>query len=191
MRIFAVVTLSLVLTIILSGCTTRQVSHKLGSSTEQRLITYSIEQMIAELPEQDFSAFSQDKVFVKSHFVVDGPVVNYADQMLRLDLLRRFNLTIVEDISVADVELHVFFTSLATDSDVFGLSIPFINATDTSQSTRIDLLAIDMFHGISEMMYYVKHRSSNQVVKKGKIKARVRTDDVSTPVISFPVSDID
>jgi len=71
------------------------------------------------------------------------------------------------------------------------LSIPFINATDTSQSTRIDLLAIDMFHGISEMMYYVKHRSSNQVVKKGKIKARVRTDDVSTPVISFPVSDID
>ncbi|MCW8876800.1 MAG: hypothetical protein OQJ89_02715 [Kangiellaceae bacterium] len=176
---------------ILSACSTRQVAPELSGSTAQRLVTYSIEKLISELPAEDFAQLGQKKVHIQSHFIKENQVLSYADQMLRLDLLRRFNLNITDELNEADIELHFFFTSLGTDTDTYGLTIPIVDFSDTSQSTNINILAVDMYHGISEFMYYVKDNETNKIIKKRKMIARIRNDKFSTPILDFPISNID
>ncbi|MFT6308925.1 MAG: hypothetical protein ACJA0Z_004102, partial [Halioglobus sp.] len=45
-------------------------------------------------------------------------------------------------------EVDVFFNSVGTDSDDFGLSVPTFGLVPTSDS--INILALDMYHGITE-----------------------------------------
>ncbi|NVK21151.1 MAG: hypothetical protein HWD86_01415 [Kangiellaceae bacterium] len=177
--------------LLLSACSTRQVVGNLSGSTEQRLVTYSVEKLIASLPQDDFAGLTGQKVFVKSHFIKKDEVLEYAHQMLQLELMRRFGLNLVSESSEAMTELHFFYTSLGTDTDTYGLTIPLVNLSDTSQSSQIDILAVDMYHGISEFMYYIKDNQRNQITKKRKILSRVKTDKFSTPILSFPLSDLD
>ena len=181
----------LFLALFLSACTTRQIAPELSGATAQRLVTHSIEKLIASLPKEDFASIGQKPVYIQSHFIKKNDVLKYADQMLRLDLQQRFNLQMTDNLKDAVIELHFFFTSLATDNDTYGLTIPIVNFSDTAQSTQIDILAVDMYHGISEMMYYVKDNEANKIVKKRKLIARVRNDKFSTPIIDFPISNID
>ena len=177
--------------VLLSACSTRQIATDLAGATEQRLVTYSIEKLISELPEEDFNQLGQKKVFIHTHFIKRSHIVNYADQMLRLDLLRRFELNITDKLADAEIELHFFFNAIATDTDTYGLTIPIVNLSDTSQSSQIDILAVNMYHGISEFMYYVKDNTMNKVVKVRKLLARIRNDKFSTPILNFPLSNID
>lgn len=180
-----------ILLLIISACSTRQIAPDLSGATAQRLVSHSIEKLISSLPTEDFESLSQESVFIKSHFIKKNDILEYADQMLRLDLQQRFKLKVTETSADATFELHFFFTSLATDNDSYGLTIPIVNFSDTSQSTNIDILAVDMYHGISEMMYYVKDNKAQSIVKKRKLIARVRNDKFSTPIIDFPLSNID
>ena len=179
------------LLLILSACSTRQIAPELSGATAQRLVTHSIEKLITSLPKEDFTSLSRKPVFIKSHFIKKSDILEYADQMLRLELQQQFNLKVIESPADADFELHFFFTSLATDNDTYGLTIPIVNFSDTSQSTNIDIFAVDMYHGISEMMYYVKNNETQSIVKKRKLIARIRSDKFSTPIIDFPLSNID
>ncbi|MDM3872415.1 hypothetical protein QSV34_13770 [Porticoccus sp. W117] len=185
------ITLLALFCISLNACTTRQIGTTYGGSTEQRLITHSIEKLMAQLPVSEFASFRQRTVLLNSHFIQRNDLLDYADQMLRMELVRRFEVVVTDDAEQADYQLDFFFTSLGTDTDSYGLSIPIINVSNAAESARLDVLAVDMYHGISECLYYVRDLKEGTLKKHGKLLARIRTDEVSTPIINFPISNID
>lgn len=188
MKTFLIFLLSIT---ILSGCSTRQEGPNFRGSTEQRLVTYSINEMLTLINNSDLELLENKMVFLKSHFVVDNQVLHYAHQRLKMELAQRLQAQLVNNANEADYQLDMFFTSLGTDRDSSGLSIPIVNLSDPEQSTLIPLLAVDMYHGIAEGYFYITNLKSSEIVKKGKIHSRVRSDKFSTPFFSFPISNID
>ncbi len=176
------------LLILVSACSTREVVDKRAGSTEQRLITYSIEKLIKELPADDFELLRGKHVKLTSHFIIRDHLLDYADNLFRLNLEHRFGIKIAGDGDTVDAEIDLFFESIGTDTDVAGFSIPIINLSDTSQSSRINLLALDMYHGITECHYFIRNLEDNTITRSNRFLARVRTDKVATPFISFPFS---
>lgn len=176
--------------LLLTACSTREVVKKRAGSTEQRLITYSIEKMINALPEEDFNPYRGKRVELNTHFIIQDELLGYADRMLRLSLQHRFGIDIISSGETSDAIIDIFFDSIGTDADSFGLSIPLVNLSDTSQSTRIDLLALDMYHGVTECHYYIRDLQRDTLIKSDKILARIRTDKVATPIFNFPVSNL-
>ena len=185
-RIFAV----LLIASLLGACSTRETTENYRGSTSQRLLTYSINDLMTQIPESDFKILSGKSVYVESHFIEHSQVLKYATQRLRLELAGRLNLTLVDSPSIADYQLDFFFTSLGTDSDTYGLSIP-IFWVDTAESSNLDILAVRLYHGVSEMYYYVKNRETGSVKAYPGIIARAKTDRFSTPLFSFPVDNLD
>lgn len=184
--------LSLILAspILLSACSTRQVHEQYSGSTAQRLITYSIQKLAKNLKAKDFEPMRGKNVHLKSHFIVENQDLIYAHDYLSIEFRRRFGINIVEE-QDAQYIVDLFFSSLGTDQDTYGLSIPLINLSDTSQAVQIDILAMDMYHGIAEAKIFITDVNTKAIVSRKKILARVRTDKVSTPIFSFPVSSLE
>ncbi|MBF0471300.1 MAG: hypothetical protein HQL48_07975 [Gammaproteobacteria bacterium] len=186
-----VVTLALLLSaLMVGGCSTRQVVEKYDGSTAQRLITYSIEALIESLPDDEFNPYRGRKIYLQTHFIREDELLNYATSMLTLDLERRFGMEMVSKAEQAEYTFDFFFESLGTDSDTYGLSIPIINLSDTSQSSMIDILAVKMYHGIAECRYYITDHQGGEVARGGRRLARVRTDKFATPLFNFPISNL-
>jgi hypothetical protein len=185
-RIFAV----LLISTLLGACSTRESTENYRGSTSQRLLTYSINDLMTQIPESNFQALSGKTVYVESHFIERSQVLKYATQRLRLELTGRLNLILVDSPEKADYQLDFFFTSLGTDSDTYGLSIP-IFWVDTTESSSLDVLAVRLYHGVSEMYYYVKNRETGTIKAYPGIIARAKTDRFSTPLFSFPVDNLD
>lgn len=185
--------LSLILAspILLSACSTRQVHEQYSGSTAQRLITYSIQKLAKNLKAKDFEPMRGKNVHLKSHFIVENQDLIYAHDYLSIEFRRRFGINIVEEEEDAQYIVDLFFSSLGTDQDTYGLSIPLINLSDTSQAVQIDILAMDMYHGIAEAKIFITDVNTKAIVSRNKILARVRTDKVSTPIFSFPVSSLE
>ena len=80
---------------------------------------------------------------------------------------------------------------LGTDQDTFGFAIPIVDIFDVSQQVTVDLMAVDMYHGITEGKIYVTEVGSGTVEAPDQVLARVRTDIVSTPVFDFPVNTLE
>ena len=185
------ISLLLITSILLSACSARQEGPNFRGSTEQRLVTQSIHGMVKTLKADQLTAIHHKRVHLVSHFVIDNQVVKYAHERLKLELLERFHTQVVADTESADYKLDMFYTSLGTDRDSTGLSVPIVNLSDPEQSTIVPILAIDMYHGISSGDFYLTDLKTGTVVKKGKIHYRSRSDKFSTPFFSFPVSTID
>lgn len=177
--------------VALSGCSTRQEGSNFKGSTEQRLVTHSIHHMLENLKHENLELIKHQPVFIQSYFVIDNQVLNYANNRLKMELVKRFDVKIVAQEDQAKYKLDMFFTSLGTDRDSLGLSVPIVNLSNPEQSTVINILAVDMYHGIAEGNYYLTDLRDGKMVKKGTIKARVRTDKFATPIFSVPVSNID
>ncbi len=175
---------------VLSACSTRQVHDQYSGSTAQRLITYSIQKLAKELKTEDFEYLRGKNVYLKSHFIVENQDLIYAHNYLSMEFRRRFGINIVEE-QDAEYLFDLFFSSLGTDQDTYGLSIPLINLSDTSQSVNIDILAMDMYHGITEAKLFITDVNTKAIVSRKKMLARVRTDKIATPIFSFPVSSFD
>lgn len=184
--------LSLILTslMLLGACSTRQVHEQYSGSTAQRLITYSIQKLAKNLKTEDFEHMRGKNVHLQSHFIVKNQNLTYAHDYLSIEFRRRFGINIVEE-QDAQYRFDLFFSSIGTDQDTYGLSIPLINLSDTSQAVRIDILAMDMYHGITEAKIFITNLDTKTIVSRKKMLARVRTDKVSTPIFSFPVSGLD
>lgn len=80
---------------------------------------------------------------------------------------------------------------LGTDQDTFGFAIPIVDIFDVSQQVTVDLMAVDMYHGITEGKIYVTEVGTGTVEAPDQVLARVRTDIVSTPVFDFPVNTLE
>lgn len=168
------------------ACSTRQVVDGLAGATEQRLITHSIDKLMNNLPAEDFSQLSTKKVYLVSHFINKKELANltdYAVSLLKSELEEKYQCLMVEDVTRADFELIVFFTSLGTDRDVAGFTLPPLLLPGTAGAITIDILALDMYHGVTELYHYIKDRTNQVMVKGEKIKAVVRTDKLALPII--------
>lgn len=183
--------LLLVLVVASSGCSTRQVTDGLGGSTGQRLVTYSIEKWIEDLPDKPFESLRDQSVYIKTHFVQESEALNYATGLLTLKLQQRFQILPAASTDSARYELTFFFNSLGTDADYAGLSLPFIDVSGGGTSSRIDLLALDMYHGVSEGHYILKDNESGAISFSERALARVRADSLSTPILKIPVSNLE
>ncbi|WP_197905437.1 hypothetical protein [Thiosulfatimonas sediminis] len=147
--------------------------------------------MMQTITPQDMSVLSDQKVFIKSHFVIDNQIVKYAHQRLQIELAERFQVRLMNSADQADYRLDMFYTSLGTDRDSTGISVPIVNLSDPEQSAIVNILAVDMYHGIAEGNFYLTDLRNGKVLQKGKIHSRVRSDKFSTPFFSFPISNID
>lgn len=179
----------LILGALLSACSTREASNQFRGSTSQRLLTYSVNDLMAQLPKEDFAPFAGQPVYVRSHFVEISQTLNYATQRLYMELTSRLNLNLVDSPEKARYELDFFFTSLGTDSDVFGLTVPIFWVD--SEQPSLDILAVRMYHGVSEMYYFSKDKETGVVTPYSRILNRARTDRFTIPFFSFPVDDLD
>ncbi len=173
----------------LNGCSTRDVQSELNGSTSQRLISHSIDDLISKLEDQNLTDLKDKKVYINSYFIDMHPFKHYADQRLAIELQSKFGAIVVDSQTESEQVMTVFYTSLATDFDSFGISIPFGFIPGVDESTRLNILTLDKFHGISEMYYYVGPTGTENRSKV--IHAKVKTDALGLPFITIPLSNLD
>lgn len=180
--------LSALAVLLLAGCAARQVEDSLAGSTAQKLVTYSIDDLSAGLPEAHFSAWSGKKVMLDSHFPASSDLSAYADRRLAIELARRFNIDVVADAAAADAVLNVFYTSLGTDRDTKGFFLPLGFIPGMPPDARINLITLEQFQGVAEMYYFLGPTGTET---RGRvIQARTRTDALGLPVITIPINTI-
>ena len=193
LKIKIIFVLSLLISV--TACSTREAGKQFAGSTEQRLVTYSINQIAEDFAKEPLEEITNQTIRLQSHFVIQNQVVDYANARIQNQLTETFGTKFVANDQLFETPtkytLKLFYTSLGTDRDSAGFSLPIIDLAEPERSTSISILAVDMYHGISECNYVLIDTETNQVLKKGAVKARVRTDKFTTPIFSFPLSDID
>lgn len=183
------VLVAITLLAVLAGCGSRQLQDSLTGSTAQRLVTYSIDDLVRELPEADFAEYAGQHLYLQSHFVKHAELQAYADHRLTVELANRFGIEVTDDGAQADVRLTVFYTSLGTDQGFHGFYVPLGFIPGMSETARVNLVTLEQFHGVAEMYYYI---GKNGYEKRGQvIQARTRTDALGLPIITLPISTID
>lgn len=175
---------------MLTACATRQPSDTLQGSTAQRLVTYSLEKFVDELLSQpQLSALANSKTQLRVHFMQDHPMVNYATALITRQLEVGQGIRVAANGEETANGIDVFFNSIGTDQDSFGLSVPTFGLASTPD-TRINVLAVDMYHGVTEG-YAVVQLAGGEVQRTQRVLARVRADNFATPVLEFPVNQLD
>ncbi|MGK7297447.1 MAG: hypothetical protein ACNS61_16775, partial [Candidatus Wenzhouxiangella sp. M2_3B_020] len=109
---------------LLVGCAARQAQDSLAGSTAQKLVSYSIDDLVRALPDSDFADWRGKSLYLQTHFLSDHIIQRYADRRLAVELARRFDIDVVYDPDAADAMLNVFYTSLATNRDTQGFFLP-------------------------------------------------------------------
>ncbi|MGY6554863.1 MAG: hypothetical protein ACXIUM_10115 [Wenzhouxiangella sp.] len=172
--------------IALSACGSRQVQDSLVGSTAQRLVSYAVDEMARALPDEDFAPLRGQRVRLVSHGIGDPALQAYADARLAVELQGRFGVQLVEGLQESDQMLQVFYTSLGTDQSLLGFFIPLGFMPGVDESTRINLITLEQFHGVVEMYYFL---GPSGVEQRGEIvQARRRTDALGLPIITIPIS---
>ena len=176
--------------VLVAGCSTRQVVDPLSGSTAQRLVTYSLDQFIEDLLTQpEIVAIAGETVHLGVHFLRDHPLANYSERLIDSQLQLTHSIKVAGPDESSTAELDVFFNSMGTDNDSYGLSLPTFGFTPGANS--IDLLALDMYHGITEGYAVVRSEEGGNIQKTERLLARIRRDNVSTPVFDFPINQLD
>lgn len=178
------------LILLTASCSTRQVTDQYHGSTAQRLTSHSINDMIVNIPEKDFTRLQNKPVYLACYFLNDIQPLAYAKKRLELELMDKYQCRLVGDPADAEMEVYVFFTSLGTDIDKFGLATPEIAIPGMGLSS-IDLLAWKMFHGITELYYYIEDDKDQIIAKSDMIKTTVRNDSLALPLITIPLNTVD
>ena len=105
--------------------------------------------------------------------------------------MEKYNGTLVTTPESADMVLHIFFNAIGTDKDKSGLKTPDFVIPGEIGAVSIDIITLDMYHGISELYYYIVDQKSMVITRGDKIRSTVRTDKLSFPIISIPVNTLD
>ena len=177
--------------LISSSCATRGIHDKYLGATGQRLITQSIDKLIEKLPEQDFALLKGQKIYLECYFLEDTESLKYAKKRIELELMEKYNGTLVAKPESADMILHVFFNAIGTDRDKAGFKTPDLVIPGVGGALSIDIITLDMFHGISELYYYIIDQKNMVITRGEKIRSTIRTDKLSLPIISIPINTLD
>ena len=124
--VFAAAALSSLM--LLSACSTRQVYDKYSGSTAQRLVTYSIQKLASEMKDDDFEGMRGKNIHLNTHFIVDTQDLRYAHEYFEMEFRKRFDMKMVAE-KDADYVFDLFFYSLGTDQDTYGLTVPIVKGT--------------------------------------------------------------
>ncbi|MFW5926777.1 MAG: hypothetical protein ACOCSR_01890 [Wenzhouxiangella sp.] len=178
-----------VLIILLAGCGSRQLQDSLVGSTAQRLVTHSIDDLVGRLPDSDFAGLAGQRLFLSSHFIEYPDIREYADRRLAIELARRFDIEIVAERRTADAVLNVFYTSLGTDQGYHGFYVPLGFVPGMNETTRVNLITLEQFHGVAEMYYFIGETGTER--RGDLIRARTRSDALGLPIITIPISTIE
>ncbi|ABW67417.1 hypothetical protein [Desulfosudis oleivorans] len=181
-----IVVLSLLLA--LASCSTRQVREDFAGSTEQRLTSHSINQIMEKLPEEDFVFLADQPVFLECFFLKEIEPLAYARRRLEMTLLEKYRCRLMSDPAEAKFVLTVFFTSIGTDFDKTGISTPDLVLPGMGGPMSIDILALEMYHGITEFYYYIRDADNRVVVRGEMLKKVVRNDTLLLPLITIPIN---
>ena len=175
---------------LVAGCSTREVVDPLSGSTAQRLVTYSLDRFTEELlAKPEIAERRGETVRLDIHFLREHPMLGYARRLIVTQMQLTHDITVAAPGEAPGFELDVFFNSIGTDNDEFGLTVPplgFSTSTDP-----INILALDMYHGITEGYAVVTGPEGGDMRKTERVLARVRRDNVSTPIINFPVNQLE
>jgi hypothetical protein len=175
---------------ISAGCSTRQISEEVNGSTAQRLVTYSVEKFVARLVEhEEFEIVENRVIELNLYFTRDHTLLDYTRELIRYQLEKQYNVEIVSPGSTADYSIGVFFNSIGTDYDSYGLSIPTFGLA-TTPNARLSVLSVDMYHGVTEGYAVLREVGGGRLFRTEKTLARVRADNVSTPIFDFPVNQL-
>lgn len=190
-------TLFLIFLLLLAGCSTRGLNDRYASVTEQRLVTQSLDKLVKALPAVDFEPLRKQTVYLQGYFIeptVEGtrysPLLKFARQRVKLELMEKYQCKMVKSPEKADYQVHFFFNAIGTDQDSLGITLPqiFLPGVGVSQ---IDLIAVEMFHGVSEGYYFIVDKRQAETLRGKLQKARVRTDRLNLPFISIPLNTLD
>ena len=181
----------IILTLLISGCSTRGMHDQYFGATEQRLLTRSIDELMKKLPDEDFQALCGKKVHLICHFVNPNATLRYAKSRLEIELQERFLIHLVPETDNADTVLEVFFDALGTDNDSFGFKTPSFIVPGFDGTVSIDIISLDMYHGISELYYYTVDQQTGGISRGDRLKAVSRADKLALPIISIPISSLD
>lgn len=152
-------------------------------STAQRLVSYAIDDLARALPESDFAGLAGQTLSIQSHFIADARLRIYADERLAMELSSRFGIRVINDASVAQHVLTVFYTSLGTDQGLRGFYLPLGFVPGLDESTQINLITLEQFHGIAEMYYFLGPQGRSEL-----LQVRKRTDALGLPIITIPLN---
>jgi hypothetical protein len=143
------------------------------------------------LPEKDFLPLKEQAIYLECHFIENNTSLKYAKKRLELELMEKYQITLSSDPESADKILHVFFNAIGTDQDNFGLKTPDFIVPGAASSIGIDILTLDMYHGVSELYYYIIDQNEELIVRGEKIRSTIRTDKLALPIISIPINTLD
>ncbi len=177
--------------LLLNACSARGLHNKYSSATEQRLVTQSIDKLVRSLPEKDFMPLKEKSVFVKCHFIEATQPLEYIKSRIELELMEKYGCIISTDPDDAFRQLHVFINAMGSDRDDFGLKTPEFVIPGVSGTLTINIITLDMYHGVSELYYYIFDPDTMTAARGERIKAVVRTDKLSLPIISIPINTLD
>ena len=180
----------LIILCIVCSCSTREIREHYTGSTEQRLISLSINKLMTMLPEKDFSILRGEKVLLRCYFLESTGPFGYAQKRLEMELMDKYQCQMVEPSADANLILHVFFTSLGTDIDKFGISTPDMVLPVVGGFSSIDMIALAMFHGITELYYYILDSNHKVLIKGERIKSVTRNDSLLLPFITIPINTV-
>lgn len=180
---------AVLISLALTGCSTRHLTDNLNGSTAQRLVTHSIDDLIDKLPEEGLRELEGQRVYLETNFLHASDVKNYADKRLALELQRRFGAQLVDSRAEADQIMNVFYNSLATDQSDFGFSIPLGFIPGAAADTKINIITLEKYHGISEMYYFLGPTGVES--RSATFQAIVRTDALGLPLITIPISNLE
>ena len=170
------------------SCSTRGVHDQYFGATEQRLVTHSLDQLVSMLPEKDFMPLKDRKIYVECHFLVENIPLKYARKRIEMEFVQKYACTVVDSPKSADAVCDFFFTALGTDRDKIGFRTPEFIVPGTAGTVSVDLITLDMYHGVSELYYYITAPDVGKVTKGERIRSIIRTDKLSLPIISIPIS---
>lgn len=177
------------LILLLCACSAREIQGSLSGSTAQRLVTHSVDDLMRLLPEEPFAAYRNKNILLHSHFLHDTTVKTYADERLKHELKRRFNIQVTREPGLAQGSMTVFYTSLATDKDTFGLTIPLGYVPGFDESTKLNILSLEKFHGIAEMYYFIGNLGEEE--RQVTLQSVVKTDALGLPFITIPINTLE
>ena len=118
------------------------------------------------------------------HFLNEHLLLDYATRLIAAQMQLTHGIKVAATDESLDLELDVYLNSMGTDSDDFGLSVPTLGLVGSAAT--INLLALVMCHGITEGYAIVTATDDGSIQKTDHVLARVRRDNVSTPIIDFP-----
>lgn len=173
------------------SCSTRQVVDDFHGSTAQRLTTYSVDAAMEKLPEEPLSLVTGKRVHLECVFAEAMPAIDYARGRLEMELVERYDCMLVASPEEAEILLRFFFNSVGTDAEHAGFQTPAFSVPGVPGIPGIDLLTLDMFHGITECYYYILDANRRMLAKGDRVKAVIRSDKIGLPLISIPVTHLD